>query len=235
MSQPDSNDSHRVMIVDDDRLTALALMRALKADDLKILAVAKGSHALTEIRINPYSLVFLEIGIADGTGKVVLEEISRSSPSTCIVVMSAGITNGDTENTIIDNDHYFLPKPFEILQVRTLTNRILGESSRIREDFVSANERGRNKRNSTRHLLSGEMTIFSDPESSFPGTLPQFVAQIVDLSLGGVGVQTDLPLPPGQIFHLDNDESSNRRGIVRWSMVCENRFRAGIQFSRIEN
>ena len=41
------------MIVDDDQLTAMALMRALKADDLNILAVAKGPHALTEIRVNP--------------------------------------------------------------------------------------------------------------------------------------------------------------------------------------
>ena len=229
MGDPDNCDRHRVLIVEDDQLTALALMRALKADHLSILAVAKGPHALNEIRVNPYSLVFLEIGIADGTGKVVLKEISRLSPATCIVVMSAGITNGDTESTIIESDHYFLPKPFEVLQVRTMTNRILNEASRRREDFVAGDPVGRKMRSSVRHPLPGEVTIFSDPEGSYPGTSPQFAAWIVDLSPGGIGVQTEMPLPPGQTLSLDNEGGTNR-GVVRWSMVFENRFRAGIQF-----
>lgn len=228
MYETDGSDRHRVMIIDDDQLTATALMRALRADNLNILAVAVGSQALTEIRVNPYSLVFLEINIADGSGKTVLKEIGRTSPSTCIVVMSAGITNREIENTIIEGEYFFLPKPFEVLQVRTMTNRILKEASR-REDYSSGDGAVRKKRSSVRHPLPGEVTIFSDPEDSFTGTPSQFAAQIVDLSLGGMGVQTDTPLPPGQILSLDNDGGANR-GIVRWSMVFENRFRAGIQF-----
>ena len=220
---------HRILIVDDDQLTAMALMRALKADGLNILAVAQGPQALNEIQATLYSLVFLEIGIADGTGKAVLKEIARFSPSTCIVVMSAGITNGDIKDTIIESDHYFLPKPFEVLQVRAMTNRILSGVSRRLEDFISGDEPLRKKRSSVRHSLPGEVTIFPDSESSYPGSPSQYIAQIVDLSLGGMGVRTDLPLSPGQKLHFDNKEGTNN-GIVRWSMVFENRFRAGIQF-----
>lgn len=229
MEKPDNRDRHRILIVDDDQLTALALMRVLKADHMNILAVATGPQALHEIQVTPYSLVFLEIGIADGTGDVVLQEISRSSPSTCIVVMSAGTTSGKTENTIIEREYFFLPKPFEVLQVRTMTNRILSEASRRSNNLLSGDQAGRKMRGSVRHPLTGEVTIFSDPEGSYPGTPPQFAARIVDLSFGGMGVQTDMPLPPGQTLRLDNDGGTNS-GIVRWSMVFENRFRAGIQF-----
>jgi CheY-like chemotaxis protein len=221
------------MIVDDDQLTALALMRALKADHMNILALARGSHALAEIRVNPYSLVFLEIGIADGTGNTVLREISRSSPSTCIVAMSAGMTNGVAQSTIIEHNHYFLPKPFEVLQVRTMTNRILSEVSRRNEDLVPNGGAGRKKRISVRRRMPGEVTAFPEPGNYYPGIPPQFVARMVDLSPEGIGVQTDLPLPPGQIFSLHGDKGSSR-GIVRWSMVFENMFRAGIQFVKGE-
>lgn len=229
MDDPGKRDNHRVLIVDDDQLTAMALIRALKAEHLIILAVAKGTHALAEIRMNPYSLVFLEIGIADGAGKVVLKEIGRSSPSTCIVVMSAGATNGDTESIIIEGNHFFLPKPFEILQVRTMTNRILSEIPGIKKDLNMGELVGRKMRSSVRHPLPGDVVLFPDPESPYPGTLPQVAARIMDFSLGGMGVQTDIPLPPGQSLSLDGDGGTNR-GVVRWSMVFENRFRSGIQF-----
>ena len=229
MPEYDNRCRHRIMIVDDDQLTALALMRVLKADGLNILALARGSQALEEIRVNAYSLVFLEINIADGTGLTVLREISRCAPWTCIVVMSAGMTDGDTQNTIMENNHYFLPKPFEVLQVRAMTNRILSDASRETEDPVSAGEADGKKRASARHQVPGEITIFPEEEGSFPHVPSHHVARMVDLSPGGMGIQTDLPLPPGQVFRLHGDEGTSK-GVVRWSMVFENCFRAGIKF-----
>lgn len=229
MPKSDSSPGYRVMIVDDDQLTVLALMRALRSHKLNILAVARGDHAVTEIRNHVYSLVFLEVGIADGTGRVALEEISRLSPSTCVVVMSAGITNGEIESTIMESDYYFLPKPFEVLQVRTMTNRILGEISRKGKHPGPGALEESKKRFSARHAVPGSVTIFADPERSYTGIPSSLDALIVDLSPGGMGVQTDLPLPPGHVFHLDRKGGGNR-GVVRWSMVFENRFRAGLQF-----
>lgn len=229
MPGPDNGGIHRVLIVDDDQLTALALMRALKDDHLNLLAVAEGPSALSEIRANPYSLVFLEVGIADGTGMAVLREISRFSPFTCIVVMSAGIPNGEAESTIIEHDHFFLPKPFEILQVRTMTRRILAEASEAKQKFVSGEDAERKRRSSARQPRSGQVSILSDPEGSYPGIPPHLAGQIVDVSIDGMGVRTNLPLLPGQTFRFDDDDGTNE-GVVRWSMVFENRFRAGIQF-----
>lgn len=229
MLESDSSGNHCVLIVDDDQLTALALMRALKDDHLNIVAVAEGSRAISEIQSKPYALVFLEIGIGDGTGMTVLHEISRSFPFVCIVVMSAGIPNGEAENAIIGYDHYFLPKPFEVLQVRTMTRKILSEASKTRADNFHLEIERKQKRSSERQPRSGQIIFVPDPDGSHPGIPSRFAANIVDVSHGGMGVRTDLPLPPGQIFSFADDTGTNE-GIVRWSMVFEDRFRAGIQF-----
>lgn len=229
MLETDSCGSHCVLIVDDDRLTALALIRALKADDLNILAVAESSSALSEIRAKSYSLVFLEIGIADGTGMTILHEISRFSPSTNIVVMSAGILNGEEENAIIGYGHFFLPKPFELLQVRTMTRRILSETSNVRAEAVHRETEGKQKRRSERQHRSGQVIFVPDPDKSYSGIPSRFAAEIVDISPEGMGIRTDLPLPPGQTLSF-TDDTGTMEGVVRWSMVYENRFRSGLQF-----
>ena len=232
MTEPENGSRHRILIIDDDQLTSMALMKTLKDDSVSIFAVADGSNALSEIRSIPYALVFLEVAIADGTGMIVLQEISRSSPSTCIVVMSAGIPNGEAEDMIMQYDHFFLPKPFEILQVRTMTRRILADASRARQVSVSEEHVRKQKRGSVREPRSDRVSIISDPAASYPGIPQSLHGTMVDVSAGGLGVRTDLPLPPGQRFSFQDDTSSNE-GIVRWSMVAENHFRAGIQF--IEN
>lgn len=119
----------RILIVDDDPLTAQALVRALRQDDYDILVIGDGMRALSEIQANPYSLVFLEIQISDGTGMEVLREIRRESPSTCIVVMSVDIPNDEVKEAIERFAQLFLPKPFEMLQVRKLATQALAKAS----------------------------------------------------------------------------------------------------------
>ena len=125
------NGTSHILIVDDDQLTALALMSALKAEDRNILAVPGGLRALTEIGSRRYNLIFLEIGLIDQSGRALLEEVNRLSPSTSVVVMSADTLDQDMENTIINNDYFFLPKPFEVLQVKSLVKRILADNDRF--------------------------------------------------------------------------------------------------------
>lgn len=114
-----------ILIVDDDPLAAQALVRALRGDNYDILIVDGGVRALAEIQATPYALVFLEIQISDGTGMNVLREIRRASPSTCIVVMSVDIPSDGVKEAIEKYAQLFLPKPFEMLQVRKLATQAL--------------------------------------------------------------------------------------------------------------
>jgi len=220
----------RVLIIDDDQLISLALMRALQDGRLNIFAVADGSSALSEIRSNLYDLIFLEVSISDGRGVMLLREISRMSPSTCVVVMSACIPDDEAKDMILENDHFFMPKPFEMLQVRTISRRILAEAGRSRQiSAPTANEK-RHKRKSTRKPLTGQVRIQPNPGKTYPGMPQQLMGQLIDMNMDGIGISTDLPLPPGQTFNFKSDSGYNE-GVVRWSMVSENRFRAGVQFA----
>ncbi|GBE14051.1 sensor protein TorS [bacterium BMS3Abin14] len=118
----------RILIVDDDPLTAQALVRSLRQDGHDILVIGNGMRALYEIQANPYALVFLEIQISDKSGMYVLREIRRTSPSTCVVVMSVDIPNDEVKEAIERFAQLFLPKPFEMLQVRKLATQALAKA-----------------------------------------------------------------------------------------------------------
>jgi DNA-binding response OmpR family regulator len=221
--------TRHILIVDDDHLTSLALMKALEAMDRNILAVTGGPHALEEMRSRYYDLVFLEIGLLDQSGMIVLEEISRSAPHTCVVVMSAGIPDGEMENAIIDHDNFFLPKPFEILQVKTMVRKILAEKDHSIYGAPRMNESGRERRRWPRSIHSSSVVCTPD-QSESSGDLPHnFNAVVKDVSHGGVGIRTDHPVPPGRRIRF-RGESAVWEGVVRWSLVFGNRFRAGVEF-----
>jgi two-component system chemotaxis response regulator CheY len=218
-----------ILIIDDDQLTALALMRTLKAEDRNILAVAKGPQALSELRARHYDLVFLEISTFDRSGMVVLEEIRQSASSTCVVVMSADILDEEMEKTVIDHNHFFLPKPFEVLQVRTLASKILAIEREPEPGANRIDKGGEERRQWPRSRHSGQVVCAPDQEecgSIFP---ENFKAEVTDVSRGGVGLRTDHPVPPGQRISFCG-ETAVWEGIVRWSFVFGNRFRAGVEF-----
>lgn len=225
---PGTVTSH-ILIVDEDQLTSLALMKALEAKDRNILAVTRGPHALEEMRSRHYDLVFLEIGLFDKSGKTILEEISRLAPCTCVVVMSAGIPDGELESTIIDHDHFFLPKPFEILQVKTMLRNILAEKRERESGLKQLDESGKDRRRWPRSEHSGRVVCIPDHDSAHADVPENFSAEVADVSRGGVGIRTHHPVPPGQRICF-RGETAVWEGIVRWSLVFGNRFRAGVEF-----
>jgi len=218
-----------ILIIDDDQLTASALMVALKAEDRNILAVSGAHRALSEVRSMRYDLVFLEMSLSDRSGMSVLEEVNRSAPSTCVVAMSADILDRDVEDAIIDHDHFFLPKPFEVLQVRTMVKRILLEQRLAREWAPRKSERDEDRRQWPRSTHFEQVVCTPDPGSAGIGVSGNFSAEVADVSHGGIGLRTDHPVPPGQRVRF-RGETAVWEGIVRWSLVFGSRFRAGVEF-----
>lgn len=56
-------------------------------------------------------------------------------------------------------------------------------------------------------------------------------AEAVDISEGGIGVVTDMPLEPGFVRFIDRNEKKS--GMVKWNRKLENnKYRVGIQFDQ---
>src|SRR5574341_1592270 len=59
-----------------------------------------------------------------------------------------------------------------------------------------------------------------------------FAARTVDISQGGIGIVSDVPLEPG--FVRLNTMNENRAGIVMWNRkLDDNTYRVGIRFDNV--
>ena len=115
----------RILIVDDERFLLQGLGQALGSSATTVKAVETGSAALQEITSAPYHLCFLDICLPDLDGIEVLKKITELSPGTKVVIMTAGVVTARMQECIERNAYLFLPKPFDLLQVKMLARRIL--------------------------------------------------------------------------------------------------------------
>jgi DNA-binding NtrC family response regulator len=115
----------KILIVDDDSLLLQGMGKALQTDAAKVATAETGEAALTEITASPCHLCFLDVALPDMDGTEVLKKIKAISPATKVVVMSAGVVSNGMKESIEKNAYMFIPKPFDLLQIRMLTKRIV--------------------------------------------------------------------------------------------------------------
>jgi two-component system, NtrC family, response regulator AtoC len=117
-----------ILIVDDEQLLLQGLSKALHNDVTEVITAETGEAALNEIRSFSCHLCFLDVFLPDMDGTEVLKEIKSISPKTKVVMMTAGIINNSMKENIEKNAYLFITKPFELLQVRMLAQRIIEQS-----------------------------------------------------------------------------------------------------------
>jgi len=117
----------KILIVDDEQLLPQGLRKALQTDAVEVITVETGEAALAEIASSPCRLCFLDVFLPDMDGTEVLKKIRAISPGTKVIMMTAGIINNAMKETIEKNAHMFIPKPFDLLQVKMLAQRVIEE------------------------------------------------------------------------------------------------------------
>lgn len=118
----------RVLVVDDETFLLDGLEKALQTDSTSVMTVETGNSALKEIADSPYQLCFLDLCLPDGNGVDVLKKIKEISPLTQVIVMTAGVVTQGMQESIEKYAYMFITKPFDLLQVKMLTRRILEET-----------------------------------------------------------------------------------------------------------
>lgn len=119
----------RILIVDDERFFLEGLCNALKAEAVDVVTAETGQEALWQIETTDYKLCFLDVFLPDIDGVMVLKQIRAVSPMTKVVMMTAGIITNAMKETIEKDAYFFLPKPFDLLQVKLLAKSALAESA----------------------------------------------------------------------------------------------------------
>ena len=119
---------NKILIVDDEALLLQCLDKALKTDDTEVTTAETGRAALTQIADTCYQLCFLDVFLPDIDGVEVLKRIRDMSPRTKVIMMTAGIMTSNMKEIIEKNAYQFLPKPFDLLQIKMLARRALEKS-----------------------------------------------------------------------------------------------------------
>ncbi|HLF18734.1 MAG TPA: response regulator [Candidatus Omnitrophota bacterium] len=106
----------KILIVDDEKLVGIALIKELEEDGYEVESVTSGEAALEKIRKMTYDLIFVDLVMPGMNGAETCQKIKELSPDTEIVCFT-----GTYDKHIIERQMdfvaaggrlYFLYKPF---------------------------------------------------------------------------------------------------------------------------
>ncbi len=121
----------KILIVDDEAFFLYGLGKALQSVSTEVTVVETGKSALQEIAATPYHICFLDVCLPDLDGVEILKRIKAISPRTKVIMMTAGVVTTAMQENIERDAYMFLPKPFDLLQVRMLIKGVLEETENM--------------------------------------------------------------------------------------------------------
>ncbi|HSB34753.1 MAG TPA: response regulator [Nitrospirota bacterium] len=119
----------RILLVDDENLILYSLSAALRNDGSQVTAVTNGRDALSEIRSSFFDICFLDIHLPDANGFDLMKIVLEISPATRIILMTAIDLDDVQMNYLRHNNGHYLPKPFDLEEVRSIVKGIKADSA----------------------------------------------------------------------------------------------------------
>jgi CheY-like chemotaxis protein len=121
--------TNKVLIVDDEETLTWSMTKTLAKDQGKYeLVIANtGSEALTLLKQDPIDVVVTDIKMPDINGLELLSMIRKQYPSTKVIIMTAYGSPEVHKEATRRGSYFYLEKPFEISDLRTLIIKALEE------------------------------------------------------------------------------------------------------------
>ncbi len=79
----------RILVVDDEENTRLALTRLLSRDGYEVKTASDGSDALNLIRSHPVELIITDLNMPVMDGLEFLKELNREHPTSHVIMLTA--------------------------------------------------------------------------------------------------------------------------------------------------
>jgi len=231
----------RILIIDDEPLIRYALSTGLRRNDYFIKPVSCGQDAIVEICHFYYDLCFLDVNLAGLSGLDIMKTIKKISPSSKIIIMTAGEVDSEMLHDIQENANLLMGKPFDLDLVKEFVGCLLGNGTSVMQgadqscdgkdnevfiNWMIDGKRQHERRMTTHRTTYSVVSSDSGPEEKL------FNASILDISNSGMGISTDYLLKPGHLLRFTDGPQVRSTGIVRWitNAGAEASYRAGIQF-----
>lgn len=121
-----------ILVVEDDETVNQAIQASLSRGGYLVQTADCCSAGLARALEQAPALLVLDIGLPDGSGWTLLENIRRALPGKhfpVIVVSSSRVTRGELRAYAVDR---FLPKPFDMAYLVDTVQELLSNSHRDR-------------------------------------------------------------------------------------------------------
>ncbi len=170
----------RTLVIDDDAGIRWVLNKVLKEEGFEVIQADSIAAAEAALHTGPFSLVFLDIYLPDGNGMEALKSGMFSAP---VVLLTAESTFGNAAQAYRIGAMEYLPKPFDLEEVRSLARRIKPTevvaapvAEKDNDMFIGRSPAMQNLFRTLGRVAASELTVLITGES---GTGKELVAQVL--------------------------------------------------------
>ena len=120
-----------VWVVDDDRSIRWVLEKALRKESFEVESFNSGQEILSGLKQRQPNVIISDIRMPDIDGLELLRELGKDYPDLPVIVMTAHSDLQSAVDSYEGGAFEYLPKPFDLDEVVTVTRRALDHSSQL--------------------------------------------------------------------------------------------------------
>ncbi len=218
----------QIQTISDEITMLMALTRAYRRSPIDIITATSTSQALAQFDIFSFALILLDLDINDGGAMELLRTVSSVQAGVPVILLTTDTSRSPKLIARIDECRpygcwHLLEKPFELKKLTGAIERGLLE--RTFDDDQCSCDLGDLRR--CRRFKRNEKLAIS---LSNDGTPPFFPATLTDISVSGLGLTTNVPLPANQRISFA-EKFMHQSGTVIWTTQSTSGYRSGVRFS----
>lgn len=119
----------KILVVDDEENTRLALTRLLSREGYEVKTAANGLEALSSLRNNPVELIITDLNMPEMNGLTFIRELNREYPASNVIMITAfGEVESYLEALNLGAFEY-LNKPLRLEDLRKVMGKMFPTSS----------------------------------------------------------------------------------------------------------
>lgn len=126
----------RILLVEDERPLAKEISDFLQSEHHVVDVVSNKKMASENLAVNSYDFALVDLGLPDGDGLDLLQDVSRYQKDASVIILTARTEVGDKILGLESGADDYLSKPFSLLELKARMQAILRRKSGWRKDVI---------------------------------------------------------------------------------------------------
>jgi len=126
----------RILLVEDEQALAKEIQEFLQSENHVVDQVSTKKEASENLAVNSYDFALVDLGLPDGDGLDLLQEVTRYQENASVIILTARTEVGDKLLGFESGADDYLSKPFSLLEMKARMQAILRRKSGWKKDVV---------------------------------------------------------------------------------------------------